>query len=145
MNDRLKAWHPEGVSPNDVNVTLIVTNASADFTKLGSFGTPENFGTNLVNSMDRSYMKRAIGRRPEDVQTARLLDATNVNGMYRIEYLLKKPQDQEKHFISLMALRFDGIYNRLYTLTSQCYEEEFPQYKSDIQTFLESFKPPGKP
>lgn len=48
-----------GGNPEPVNITLVITNSSPDFTKLGSFGTAEDFGTNLVNSMDRSYLKRA--------------------------------------------------------------------------------------
>lgn len=47
---RTLAWFPENVSPRDVNVTITVTNVSVEFTKLGSFGTPLQFASNLVNS-----------------------------------------------------------------------------------------------
>jgi hypothetical protein len=39
-------------------VTVIVTNVGADFTSLGSFGSAEGFGANLVSSMDRSFLLR---------------------------------------------------------------------------------------
>jgi PsbP len=43
----------------DTNVTVIITNVGADYTKLGSFGDAETFGSNLVASMDRSFLRRA--------------------------------------------------------------------------------------
>lgn len=42
----------------DTNVTVIITNVGADFTSLGSFGSAEGFGSNLVSSMDRSFLLR---------------------------------------------------------------------------------------
>ena len=48
------AWFPtNGTSARDVNITLVMSNTSMEFTKLGSFGNAFQFGTNLVNSMDR--------------------------------------------------------------------------------------------
>jgi hypothetical protein len=49
-----------------------------EFTKLGSFGNVFAFGTNLVNSMDRSFLLRMRNAMPADgepVQVAKLLDA----------------------------------------------------------------------
>ncbi len=42
----------------DTNVTVLVTNVGADYTKLGSFGSAQDFGQNLVVSMDRTYLLR---------------------------------------------------------------------------------------
>lgn len=41
-----------------------------EFTKLGSFGTPFQFASNLVNSQDRSYLLKGPkwGRQEEPVQ-----------------------------------------------------------------------------
>jgi hypothetical protein len=36
---RTLAWFPEGANPRDVNLSVVVTNVSVEFTKLGSFGT----------------------------------------------------------------------------------------------------------
>ncbi len=37
---------------------MLVTNVGADYTKLGSFGSAQDFGQNLVVSMDRTYLLR---------------------------------------------------------------------------------------
>jgi len=37
---------------------VLVTNVGADYTKLGSFGSAQDFGNNLVVSMDRTYLLR---------------------------------------------------------------------------------------
>lgn len=143
--ERTMVWYPKGIPPRDVNVTLLINNAGADFTSLRSFGSAEDFGNNLVNSMDRSFMKRF--RRPQqnndDIQTAKLVEAKTSRGMYSVEYLLKSPKQEEKRLLSLIALQFDGTYNRLYTLTAQCDEADYTKYKTDIQTVLDSFQPPG--
>jgi hypothetical protein len=51
-------------SPRDVNVTVVISNTSMEFTKLGSFGSAFQFGTNLVNSMDRWAVVQGQGRNP---------------------------------------------------------------------------------
>lgn len=143
--ERTLVWFPKDVPVRDVNVTLLINNAAADFTSLGSFGSPQDFGSNVVNSMDRSYVRRGYLRAQEknqDIQTAKLIEAKSVRGMYDIEYLLKTPGQEQKRLISLIALRFDGKYNRLYTLTAQCVENIFPKYEKEIRTILDSFEPP---
>ena len=144
--ERTLVWYPEDVLPRDVNVTLLINNAGADYTKLGSFGTVEEFGANLVNSMDRRYLLRGSRLRQmrnDDVQTADLISAKSERGMYSIEYLLKKPNEEAKRLLSLIALRFDGTYNRLYTLTAQCTDTDYAKYQADIQRIMNSFKPPA--
>ena len=54
--------YPEGEISN-VNVSVVVTNVGADYTKLGSFGTASAFGENLVASMDRRYLLRSSWNR----------------------------------------------------------------------------------
>ena len=53
-------------------MTVIVTNVGADYTSLGSFGTPESFGANLVSQMDRSFLLRSGFNRPKRVQVGPL-------------------------------------------------------------------------
>ena len=48
---RALAWYP--AADVSTNVSLIITNVGPDFTKLGSFGTAQGFGENLVASMVR--------------------------------------------------------------------------------------------
>ena len=145
VSERTLVWYLKDVSPRDVNVTLLINNAGADYTKLGSFGSAEDFGANLVNSMDRRYLLRGsrIQRaKIKDVQTADLISAKSERGMYSIEYVLKKPDEEPRRLLSLIALRFDGRYNRLYTLTAQCADTEYAKYQADIQRIMNSFKPP---
>lgn len=107
------AFFPEGNV--ETNISVLVTPAAADFTRMGSFGTPYDFGAALVNSLDRGFMKRK--GRAEDVQEAKLIDAKEKGGAYIIEYMLKKPQDVPRYYYSSVSMGFDGTYNRLYTAT----------------------------
>ena len=49
--------YPEG--DLETNLTVVITNVGADFTRLGSFGDAEQFGGNVVAQMDRSYLNRS--------------------------------------------------------------------------------------
>lgn len=106
------------------------------------------FGETLVNGLDRSYLRRqAWGRKPEDVQEARLVEAREQDGgdesaMYRIEYLLRRPGQEETRIWELVALRFDGTFNRLYTVTAQCLESERSIFEGAIADVLGSFRAP---
>lgn len=145
---RTLAWFPSDpeVVVRDTNITLTITNVGADFTKLGSFGSPFQFGTSMVNSMDRSYLLRApeVFRRGEEIQIAKLIDAKEVNDMYFVEYTVKKQAEEQKHLLTTLALGFNGVYNRLYTVTAQCPEPELDKYRPIMEKVLLSFKPPGK-
>jgi hypothetical protein len=61
---RTLVWYPE--SGTDVNVSVVITTPGADYTSLASFGSATDFGSNLVASMDRSFM-RGKGRPVEEV------------------------------------------------------------------------------
>ena len=53
-------------------MTVIITNVGADYTSLGSFGSAETFGANLVSQMDRSFLLRSGFNRPKRVQVGAL-------------------------------------------------------------------------
>lgn len=46
---------------------MVINTPGADYTSLKSFGSPSDFGANLVASMDRSFMK-GKGMPIEDVR-----------------------------------------------------------------------------
>jgi len=143
---RALAWFP-GADAADVNVTLVITNASADYTSLGSFGSADDFASNLVNSMDRSDILRGPkwarkGIKDEDVQVARLLDSRGLNGGYQIEYTVQNGVINKRHLLSFVILGFNGRYNRLYTITAQCPEAELPKYDAIFHEICQSFKAP---
>lgn len=58
--------YPEG--DLDTNLTIVITNVGADFTRLGSFGDAEQFGGNVVAQMDRSYLNRSWNKPKSPVQ-----------------------------------------------------------------------------
>ncbi|DBA88947.1 TPA: hypothetical protein ACH3X2_000177 [Trebouxia sp. C0005] len=64
---RALAWYPEG--DLDTNLTIVITNVGADFTRLGSFGDAEQFGGTLVAQMDRSYLNRSWNKPKTPVQS----------------------------------------------------------------------------
>lgn len=65
--------YPEG--DLDTNLTIVITNVGADFTRLGSFGDAEQFGGQLVAQMDRSYLNRSWNKpkTPPQVRPSRVL------------------------------------------------------------------------
>jgi len=60
--------YPEG--DLDTNLTIVITNVGADFTRLGSFGDAEQFGGTLVAQMDRSYLNRSWNKPKTPVQAS---------------------------------------------------------------------------
>lgn len=63
--------------------------------------------------------------------------------MYQLEYSVEKIPGPKRHLYSLVALAFNGRYNRLYTLTAQCLEDQVPQYEPVLLKVLSSFQPPA--
>lgn len=55
----------------DTNLTIVITNVGADFTRLGSFGDAEQFGGGVVAQMDRSYLNRSWNKPKTPVQVPR--------------------------------------------------------------------------
>ncbi|KAG2495459.1 hypothetical protein HYH03_006404 [Edaphochlamys debaryana] len=137
---RTLAWFPEGANPRDVNVTLTITNVSVEFTKMGSFGTPYTFASNLVNSQDRSYLLTAPGwaRGKEDVQIAKLIDATDLGNKYFVEYTVQKPPEQARHLYTVLGLGYNGVYNRLFTVTAQTLEADRGKYDATLKAIAKS-------
>lgn len=63
--------------------------------------------------------------------------------MYQLEYSVEKIPGPKRHLYSMVALAWNGRYNRLYTLTAQCLEEQVPQYEKQLLEVLASFQPPA--
>ena len=143
---RVLAWYPDASNPNRASVSVVVTNVAADFTSLGSFGTPDAFGQTLVNGLDRSYTAKASWGRPakslDEIQTAKLLETGSMGGMYTVEYQVKRPGQGVTHLWEVVALCFNGTYNRLYTVTGQCGEEDLEKLGGEVKTVLDSFHTP---
>lgn len=65
---RTVVFFPDDASVRDCNISVVITNVSVEFTKLGSFGNIDSFATNLVNGLDRSYLLRARTPPAEPIQ-----------------------------------------------------------------------------
>eukprot|EP00798_Chlamydomonas_sp_ICE-L_P024016 gene24016-9591_t len=145
---RTLAWFPEGANPRDVNLTVTMTNVSVEFTKLGSFGNVDTFAGNLINSLDRSYLLRKgnwTAAPTEPVQIAKLVDYKGSLDQYSVEYTVQKLPEAKRHLFSVVQLGNNGVYNRLYTATAQCLEDDLPKYKSEMEAALKTFVSNDKP
>eukprot|EP00798_Chlamydomonas_sp_ICE-L_P013602 gene13602-19475_t len=140
---RTLAWFPEGANARDINITVTVTNVSVEFTGLGSFGNIDAFASNLINSLDRSYLLRTAKRdqAPEEpIQIAKLVDYKGTSDQYSVEYTVQQLPEAKKHLMSVVQLGTNGKYNRLYTATAQCREDDLQDYKPQLEAALKSFK-----
>lgn len=75
---------------------------------------------------------------------AKLVDAKDVGGMYFVEYTVQKQPGPARHLLSLVSLANNGRYNRLYTVTAQCKEEQLATFRPLLQAVISSFQPPAK-
>mmetsp|Transcript_23747 Transcript_23747/g.52099 ORF Transcript_23747/g.52099 Transcript_23747/m.52099 type:complete len:280 (+) Transcript_23747:50-889(+) len=141
---RTLAWFPDDPSIKDVNLTVVITNVSVEFTKLGSFGNVDTFAGNLVNSLDRSYLLRKPAWGPpnkDPVQVARLVAAKDTGGCYNVEYTVQMvPGGVQRHLLSALTLGSNGLYNRLYTVTGQCPEADLAKYRPVLEAMIKSFE-----
>jgi len=128
---KILAWHPAG--DTSTNLSLVITMLGADYTKMGSFGTVEAFGENLVNSMDRSW-KRPPG------QKAVLLNTESKKGLYFVDYSIQKVGEERRVFQSAVGMYDNGTYSRLYTLTGQYPEADAAKSQAIIAQAINSFK-----
>ncbi|KAK3275294.1 hypothetical protein CYMTET_16567 [Cymbomonas tetramitiformis] len=144
---RVVAFLPPGGN-GETNVNIVATNTAADFTKMGSFGTAYDFGFRLVGSLDRSW----VGKKPKFLggtgkgepggQISKLIDTKESGGMYYIEYTVTLPGEFDRHLLSVVGLQFDGIYNRLYTVTAQADEADYKDLEKTLTSVIKSFKLP---
>ncbi|KAH7387223.1 hypothetical protein KP509_16G011400 [Ceratopteris richardii] len=125
------AFYP--ANDTSVNVNVLITPVGPDYTSLGSFGTVDAFAETLVNSLDRSW-KKPPG------QAAKLIDSKSKKGFYYIEYTIQQPGEKKRHLLSVVGMRFNGWYNRLYTVTGQYFQEDESKYGAVLGKVVDSFK-----
>ena len=154
-NRPTRIWFPTDspLAPADVNVSLVATVVGADFTSLGSFGDPDTFGESLVASMDRGFAggpsARLVGARAVTRQAAAAESSESTSGkpqkVYEIEYAVTRSKAEgERLFVSAVALSFDGVYNRLYTVTGQVAAGEAAEkHGKEVEAIVKSFVPPA--
>jgi hypothetical protein len=137
---------PSDPQARDCNISIVGTNISFEFTKLGSFGNVYAFASNLVGSQDRSNLLRfrsLDSATDEDpIQIAKLIDASDRGGeVYEVEYTVQKfPSPLKRHLFVSTTIGFDGKYNQLFTVTGQCREEDVEKYRSVLVNTVRTFK-----
>ncbi|CAH9086718.1 unnamed protein product [Cuscuta epithymum] len=115
------------------SVSIMITTLGADFTTLGSFGRVDAFADNLVSGLDRSW------KRPPGVK-AKLIDCKSANGLYYIDYTLQNPGESMRHLSTVLGIANNGLYNRLYTITGQCVDDESEKYCAKVEKAVASFR-----
>jgi hypothetical protein len=75
-------------------------------------------------------------------QIAKLVDVETRRGQYWVEYWVQAPPAPQRHLFSQVALANNGRYNRLYTVTAQCLEEDLGRWGPVLEGVLASFQPP---
>lgn len=147
---RLVAWVPPDTSVNDAAINLAVTvkTPAADYTSLGSFGSASDFGQNVVNMLDRSYLLKGPGwlRRTGDednLTLAKLLNATESKDRYLFQYTVSKAGSPTRIVYSAVAMGTSPSgKRRFYTVNASCPEANVDEYGAILQTAVQSFIPP---
>ncbi len=125
-------FHPTG--DLETNVNIITTLASVELTKLSSLGSAYEFGFHLVVSQDRRGRKKGA-------QIAELLSTEERDGAYLVEYTIERPDEGvARHLYSLVMMRFDGMYNKLYTVTGQYRATDAAQFDATVKECVQSFR-----
>ena len=71
-----------------------------------------------------------------------MLDAGEVDSSYFVEYTVQKSPDPTRHLYSKLSLGYNGMYNRLYTITGQSLDADYDAYKSTLLAVVKSLKTP---
>jgi hypothetical protein len=97
-------------------------------------GSAYEFGFHMVVSQDRRGRKTGA-------QRAELLSAVEENGAYLVDYTIQRPDDNvDRHLYSLVMMRFDGMYNKLYTVTGQYRAADAEKFDTLIKDTVRSFR-----
>ena len=86
----------------------------------------------------RLVSARAVSRQAKE-------ESSKPQKVYEIEYAVTRKEDEgERLFVSAVALSFDGIYNRLYTVTGQVAAGEAAEkHGKEVAAIVKSFVPPA--
>lgn len=64
------------------------------------------------------------------------------NNHPQIEYTVERPNGDNRHLYSVATLGFNGVYNRLYTITAQCDEAMVGSMGRTLEQMVKSFQAP---
>lgn len=130
------AFAPKGVDPKEVNVTVVATPVGADYQRMGSFGSPFEFGFNVVNPMNKPKAKKG---REDEVQYCKLIDATSKGLSYFVEYEITRPSmGIDSKQLVYAGIGYDGRVSHLYSTTAQMPRGEEEKWRPEIEKILDS-------
>ena len=132
---RVVAFYPPG-SPG-INVNVVATSLGADYPKLGSFGSPDEFAFGVAAGMTRP--------KPKDgpKQFSYVVDARAVDGKYALEYTVERPTEGfYQHLYSVVGIGYNGRVNRFFTFTAVCPETEYERSKEVLLNIARTFETP---
>ena len=130
------AFAPKNANPKDVNISLVATPVGADYPKMGSFGSPFEFGYNMVNPMNKPKAKKG---REDEVQYSELIEAGSKGLNYFVEYELTRPSTRiDSKQLVVAGIGYDGRVSHLYSTTAQMPKGEEEKWRPEIEKILES-------
>jgi len=130
------AFAPKNANPKDVNISLVATPVGADYPKMGSFGSPFEFGYNMVNPMNKTKAKKG---REDEVQYSELIEAGSKGLNYFVEYELTRPSTRiDSKQLVVAGIGYDGRVSHLYSTTAQMPKGEEEKWRPEIEKILES-------
>ena len=130
------AFAPKNANPKDVNISLVATPVGADYPKMGSFGSPFEFGYNMVNPMNKPKAKKG---REDEVQYSELIEAGSKGLNYFVEYELTRPSTGiDSKQLVVAGIGYDGRVSHLYSTTAQMPKGEEEKWRPEIEKILES-------
>lgn len=132
---KVVAFYPPG--DLDVNVNVVATSVGADYQRMGSFGSADEFAYGVAAGMTRPKPKQG----PK--QFSYVLDAKNAGDKYTLEYTVERPTEGfYQHLLSAVGVGYNGRVSRLYTITAVCPEEKFAANEETLRAILGTFVVP---
>lgn len=133
---KVVAFYPPGQP--EINVNVVATALGADYPKMGSFGSPDEFAFGVAAGMTRPKPKQG----PK--QFSYVLDAKNAGDRYVIEYTVERPEENfYQHLLSAVGIGYNGRVNRFFTLTAVCPEDRYAEMEPMFRKIFATFETPS--
>ena len=99
-------------------MSVVATSLGADYPKMGSFGSPDEFAYGVAANIFRPKPR-------EGKQFSYVVDAKALDAKYALEYTVERPTENfYQHLYSVVGIGYNGRVNRLFTLTAVCPEDK---------------------
>ena len=132
---RVVAFYPP--DQPEINVNVVATSLGADYPKMGSFGSPDEFAYGVAAGMTRPKPREG----PK--QFSYVVDAKAVDAKYALEYTVERPTEGfYQHLYSVVGIGYNGRVNRLFTLTAVCPEDKYAEAADVLKKIAATFETP---